>query len=139
MEAGSDILIMHLCEETAPENQKFIFQEVSELSHSFLAAGLLGCREERGSKACCLASSQGVSGAQPQTEDRELRSGPWPVATLVGSHSVQRQRAFLLSSLSTPFHSFHPPTPCAEMRKGAVADAFEDGVGFKQVKQITKA
>lgn len=27
-----DILIMHLCEETAPENQKFILQEVGELS-----------------------------------------------------------------------------------------------------------
>ena len=39
MEAGTDILTMHLCQETAPENQKFILQEVSERSPAFLALG----------------------------------------------------------------------------------------------------
>ncbi|XP_069330575.1 polypeptide N-acetylgalactosaminyltransferase 12 [Eulemur rufifrons] len=33
VEAGKDILIMHLCEETAPENQKFILQEDGTLFH----------------------------------------------------------------------------------------------------------
>uniref|UniRef100_A0A5F8AHE7 Polypeptide N-acetylgalactosaminyltransferase n=1 Tax=Macaca mulatta TaxID=9544 RepID=A0A5F8AHE7_MACMU len=33
VEAGMDILIMHLCEETAPENQKFILQEDGSLFH----------------------------------------------------------------------------------------------------------
>ncbi|XP_063450020.1 polypeptide N-acetylgalactosaminyltransferase 12 isoform X2 [Pan paniscus] len=33
VEAGMDTLIMHLCEETAPENQKFILQEDGSLFH----------------------------------------------------------------------------------------------------------
>ncbi|XP_030875820.1 polypeptide N-acetylgalactosaminyltransferase 12-like isoform X1 [Leptonychotes weddellii] len=30
VEAGTDALVMHLCQETAPENQKFILQEEKE-------------------------------------------------------------------------------------------------------------
>lgn len=53
MEAGVDVLIMHLCEGATPEDQKFILQEVRELSHAFLAVtpGPMGFRGESGSKA----------------------------------------------------------------------------------------
>ncbi|XP_006748929.2 polypeptide N-acetylgalactosaminyltransferase 12-like isoform X2 [Leptonychotes weddellii] len=33
VEAGTDALVMHLCQETAPENQKFILQEDGSLFH----------------------------------------------------------------------------------------------------------
>ena len=33
---GTDVLIMHLCENTTPEDQKFILQEVGDPSHAFL-------------------------------------------------------------------------------------------------------
>ena len=39
VEAGTDKLIMHLCEEVTPEDQKFILQEVSERPCAFLAVG----------------------------------------------------------------------------------------------------
>lgn len=45
VDAGMDMLIMDLCKEIAPENQKFMLQEVSKLSHSFLAVGLWAAEE----------------------------------------------------------------------------------------------
>lgn len=40
MEAGKDVLIMHLCSDTVPENQEFILHEVSDVPLSAIYPGL---------------------------------------------------------------------------------------------------
>lgn len=67
VDAGADILTMHLCKEVAPENQKFILQDVSALS---LPAQLsfAGCRGR-----CGPGASQGHGRLQ---ETRSLTVPP---------------------------------------------------------------
>ena len=100
MEAGTDTLVMHLCEERAPENQKFILQEVSELSRPSLLPSV-GSRGERGGKALSLAQSWRVLGLPPCVGEGERHCDPEPVAPPLES-GVWCQRHFHLPSLWTP-------------------------------------
>lgn len=103
MEAGADTLVMHLCEEAAPENQKFVLQEVSGLS--FLPCHRWWAAERSVRQLRLSAAVLGVPGVPPCTEQVTLRCGR-PAAGPVSS--VSGLSFSLPVNSSQPLHRLPP-------------------------------
>lgn len=86
MEAETDTLVMHLCEERAPEDQKFVLQEVSKLYCLSLPPSV-GGRGEHGGQVCSPEQSWQVSGLPPCTGAWE-RHGEGPTVRARGPVSA---------------------------------------------------